>query len=89
MSQRPGGVAFYCDGIITKEVHTSKCKHCGEHTDIPSLKKLMDHVEICRVCMELICLNCVGKPCVPEVRRIEAAEREFYRRQQARKNLGF
>jgi len=88
-SMKPGGVAFYCDGIITTEVHTSKCKHCGEHTDIPSLREMMDHVDICRVCMEFICLGCVGKPCIPEMKRIEAAERAFYQNQQRSKLLGY
>jgi hypothetical protein len=85
---RPGGVGTYfnCDGVV--EVETSTCAHCQRMTDIPSRRKMQDVVDICRGCMKLICLECVGKPCIPIMKRIEAQEEAFYRRQQLSKMMG-
>ena len=85
---KAGGVGFYCDGYVTTEVGTSTCQHCGKITDIPSQRKLMEYVDVCRQCMKLICLECVGKPCTPLMKKIERHEEEFYRKQQLRKMLG-
>lgn len=79
---KPGGVGIYCDGINTTEVHSSKCKHCGAFTEFPSLKRMFDYVDICRACMELVCLKCAGGPCTPLMRKIEAMEESYYRRRQ-------
>ena len=49
---------------------------------------MMDYVDICRGCMALICLDCVGKPCTPKMKMIEMAEEKAYRSQQYRKMLG-
>lgn len=89
MSQKPGGVGIYtCDGVAV-ETMTSTCKHCSKITDVPTRKSLTDHVDICRQCMALICLDCAGKPCAPWQRRIEAIEEAAYRRDQFRKSMGF
>ena len=76
MRQKPGGVGFYFDPSGIREVHSSKCNHCQRLTEFDSLKRMMDHVEICRGCMKLICLKCAGKPCVPFEKRAEIMERE-------------
>ena len=88
MRLRPGGVGeYFLCGAVTV-VETSTCQHCQHVTDIPNRRKMMDYVDICRACMELICLNCVGKPCTPKMKMIEMAEEKAYRSQQYRKMLG-
>lgn len=80
--QKPGGVNFYFgpDGTV-EETHTSTCAHCQAVTGFPSLKTMTDHVDICRGCMRLICLSCVGKPCVVFERQAEMIERQHRKRQ--------
>lgn len=77
---KPGGVGFYCDGVNTTEVHSSKCNHCGSFTEFPSLRRMFDHVDICRGCMKLICLGCVGRPCLSILKKIEIEEAMARRR---------
>jgi len=89
MPQKPGGVGqLFCDGLLVEEVATSTCAHCANITDIPSRKKMMDHVDVCRNCMRLICLKCVGKPCTPFEKTIDRIEADYYRSVQLRKALG-
>lgn len=72
---KPGGVGIYSDPLLGEvEVHASTCRHCRKITEFPSKKAMMDHVDICRGCMSLICLECYGKPCVPFERRAERIE---------------
>ena len=81
---RAGGIGQYFDqpgwtGKCT-EVYESTCAHahCGQKiTAFPSLKRMMDHVEICRCCMKLICLECVGKPCRPAEQEADRVEAEW------------
>lgn len=86
--RKPGGVAFYCDGINTTTVHSSKCQHCGKFTEFPSLKRMTDYIDFCRVCMRPVCLECAAKGCTPLMKKIEAMEDAAYRRQQMTKVLG-
>lgn len=88
MAIKPGGVGFYCDGVNTTEVHSSKCKHCGTFTEFPSMRKMMEYIDFCRVCMEPICLGCVGKGCTPLMKKIDAMERAAYERKQFAKVAG-
>lgn len=75
--QRAGGVGQYFeDGILIREVYVSTCSHCQSQTEFPSRRAMMDHVEICRGCMRLICLKCCGKPCRPYEQEAERQERE-------------
>lgn len=80
---KPGAVAQYFDGPLwtgkITEVHSSTCAHCQHQTEFPSLKAMMDHVEVCRSCMKLICLGCYGKPCVPKEKRADIVEAETRR----------
>jgi hypothetical protein len=75
--QSPGSVGqYFCDGLLVSEVHTSACAHCQRLTDIPSRRRMTDHVDVCRGCMRLICLWCVGQPCRPWEKECERLERE-------------
>jgi hypothetical protein len=72
---RPGGIAEEWDayGNVT-EMHTSTCSHCQHITNVPSLRRLHEVTDICRQCMKLICLECVGKPCIPFEKEAERQE---------------
>lgn len=75
MSAKPGAVAQYFeDGKLVLEVHSSKCSHCQKLTEFESRKRMMEHVDFCRGCMKLICLECYGKPCIPFEKRAERIE---------------
>jgi hypothetical protein len=76
---RPGGLNQFipADGSPIIETHSSTCRHCQKLTEFPSLKRMFDHVDICRGCMSLICLGCVGKPCTPYELEAERQEHEF------------
>jgi hypothetical protein len=88
--KKPGGVIFVCDGVNTVELYSSKCQHCGVFTEgIPSRRKMMDYIDICRACMGFVCLKCAGGPCTPLMKKIEAQEQEYYRKQQLRKTMEF
>lgn len=86
---KPGGVGFLCDPELGNvEVETSTCAHCQRITDIPSRRKMMEHVEFCRNCFRLICLECAGKPCIPIMKKIEEMEERYHRRRQLAKAMG-
>ena len=74
---KPGGVSEYFDpigGVTT--LHCSTCAHCQRHTEFPSMRKMHEHVDVCRGCMKLICLECAGKPCRPYEKEVERQEAE-------------
>lgn len=80
---KPGGVGEYFDGpvgdpgrTVLVTVHVSTCAHCQHQTEFPSRKRMMEFVDVCRGCMQLICLGCVGKPCTPFEKEAERQERE-------------
>ena len=74
---KPGGVGQYFDPVVAcVEVHSSTCSHCQSITEFPSMRRMMDYVEICRGCMKLICQECSGKPCLPAEKEVERVERE-------------
>lgn len=77
---KAGGVGQYFEngnhtGLVT-EVYASTCSHCGRITEFPSARTMMEHVEICRGCMRLICLACYGKGCRPFEKEAERQEAE-------------
>lgn len=80
---KPGGVGEYFEGEVGDpgrklilSVYTSTCAHCGHHTEFPSMRTMMDYVDVCFGCMKLICLGCVGKPCNPMEKEAERQEME-------------
>lgn len=92
--QRPGGVGQYFDGpigdpgrLLVREVHTSTCSHCQAQTEFASQRAMLDHVDICRGCMKLICLACVGQPCRPWEKEAERQEREALLNQRLQVNM--
>ena len=87
LNANPGGVGQLFWGspgdpgrVLIREVCTSTCRHCGGVTEFESRRKMMDHVDFCRSCMNLICLPCYdrlckGFPCVTQEAWCEAVEK--------------
>jgi hypothetical protein len=73
---KPGGVGEYFDPLGIREVHASTCAHCQRITEFASMRVMHQHVDICRACMKLICLECAGKPCRPWEKELERQEAE-------------
>lgn len=73
---RPGGIGEYFepDGSV-KTVYASTCAHCQHITEFESRRQMTDAVDVCRSCMRLICLECVGKPCMPAEKWAEFKEK--------------
>jgi hypothetical protein len=74
---KPGGVAEYFEPLGVTTVHCSTCAHCQRQTEFPSMRRIHEHVDVCRGCMKLICLECAGKPCRPYEKELERQEAEF------------
>jgi len=78
--QNPGGVGEYFEPFGCREVHASTCAHCQHVTEFPSRRKMHEHVEVCRGCMRLICLQCAGRPCVTWLKQCDIDEAMARRR---------
>ena len=76
----PGSIGEYYDGPLWSGKSTvfyeSTCVHCQHGTKFPSKKAMHGYVDVCRKCMKLICLDCVGKPCRPWEKECERQEME-------------
>lgn len=76
----PGSVGQYFEGWQwdgkCAEVYASTCAHCQGITELPSLRRKDEFIDICRSCMKLICQRCAGKPCLPAEMECERIERE-------------
>jgi hypothetical protein len=81
---KPGAVGEYFDGpigdlgrkvIVT--VHSTTCAHCNTPTEFPSMRRMMEFVDICRNCMRLICPKCADGPCRPFEKELERQEAEY------------
>lgn len=94
--RRPGGYAtitspapqtvrfdrLRCEAIPagTYECDTFSCAHCSGIVHVAHGTR--DDEYFCRNCMARICSPCADHPCVPFLKKIEAAERRaFYLRQ--------
>jgi hypothetical protein len=71
---RPGGVIEIFGPLGNATFATSTCAHCQHVTTVPNPRNLHECTDICRKCMKLICLECVGKPCMPKEKWAEMQE---------------
>lgn len=63
------------------EWDTFTCKHCQHVVRVTPFCDAADAGGRCLVCDSLICKGCLGKPCLPFEKKIEAMEaRERFRR---------
>jgi hypothetical protein len=78
---KPGGVSESFSPLAHVEAYASTCSHCQHISEFPSMRRMMEHVELCRGCMKLICLQCAGQPCRPYEKEAERQEAEYRLRQ--------
>ena len=75
MMLRPGGYARIDDPECAPvEMDTFTCAHCNRITHVKARRRPEDIGGLCKQCMGLICPACVGEPCVPFLKRLEAWE---------------
>jgi len=90
VSQKPGSVGqLFMPGEDVVEVHASTCAHCQHITEFPSMRKMHEHVDVCRNCMKLICLECAGKPCVPWMKIVDYYESKEQSKQNMLRDMGW
>jgi hypothetical protein len=80
--RNPGGYAFSFDpGGIRQEADSFTCFHCNR---VIMVKPKCDPTELggmCRLCMKMICPECVDKgSCDPFEKKLERSEKEYRRR---------
>ena len=81
---KPGGINTYFDPVLGEiESYSSTCRHCQHITDFPSRRVMMDYVDLCFKCMELVCREpeCQTKGCIPYEKQAEMGEQAFYLQQ--------
>ena len=63
------------------ETDTFTCFHCNTVTHVKPRMDAADMGGLCKVCMKLICVHCVGKGCDPMEEKLKRAEdRDRFRR---------
>lgn len=78
---KPQGYATLTDpdtGVEERDTFT--CYHCN---CVKHVKPKMDPTDLgglCKVCMKLICPDCVGKSCVPFMKKLERMEARYHAR---------
>lgn len=77
---KPGGLGQYVGPWGCIEVHVSTCSHCQHQTEFESMRKMHEHVDVCRNCMRLVCLRCAGGPCVTYAKQADIEEAEYRRK---------
>lgn len=70
--RRPHGVMIVTGPDGTREYDTITCVHC-QRIVVPARE---EH-GFCRLCMDHICAPCVGQPCVPFMKALDAYERKL------------
>jgi hypothetical protein len=72
---KPGGYAQIVEpDRPTRELDTFTCGHCNRITHVKARERPEDIGGLCKQCMGLICPACVGRACVPFLRRLDEIE---------------
>ena len=72
---RPGGYACIADPVFgRRELDTFTCAHCNRITHVKPEQRPEDIGGLCKVCMGLICPMCVGRACVPFLKKLDQME---------------
>ena len=53
------------------------------------MRKMHEHVDVCRNCMKLICLECAGKPCTPWMKIVDMYESKRENDQRMLRDMGW
>jgi hypothetical protein len=83
--RNPGGQLLICDDGQERAYDTFGCNHCQKVTFVRPKQRPEDLGGLCRVCMGLICSDCVGAPCRTVEQQLAEAEASYH----ARRSYGF
>lgn len=86
--RRPQGYAQMWSDEGHKEWDTRSCAHCGKVDHIKPMTDPADMGGLCKVCMGLVCPNCVGKGCDPNEEQIRRLEKSIERDLERRRSYG-
>lgn len=73
------GLAVYDSGEIT-ERDSFTCRHCNSVKFVKPKERPEDIGGLCKVCMGLICADCVDKGCTPFEKKLEMQEAKYHAR---------
>jgi hypothetical protein len=74
------GYACITDPDGVREADTFTCFHCNCITHVRAKADPAELGGLCKCCMKLVCPKCVGKPCVPFLKKIEREEARYHAR---------
>lgn len=78
MMRREGGYATITDPEKPLvEISTFTCVHCCRITHVKSKQRPEDLGGLCKICMGLICSECVGKGCDPLEEKLRREEAKY------------
>lgn len=73
--RNPGGYCFSFDPSgIRQESDTFTCFHCNKVVIVKPKCDPDDLGGVCRICMKMVCPECVDKGCSPFEKKLEAME---------------
>lgn len=79
MIRREGGYATITDPEgPTIELSTITCSHCCRIVHIKAKQNPEDIGGLCKICMGLICSECVGKGCDPLEEKLRREEERYH-----------
>lgn len=77
--RNPGGRARVSGPAGVAEIDSFTCRHCQVVTFVRPKQRAADIGGICKVCMGLICVRCVGlMRCDPIEKKLERAEARYH-----------
>lgn len=78
MMRREGGYATITDPEKPLvELSTFTCRHCCRITHVKTKHRAEDLGGLCKICMGLICSECVGKGCDPLEEKLRREEERY------------
>jgi hypothetical protein len=80
MMLRPQGYATVTDPDGVTERDTFTCVHCCAVKHVKPRERPEDIGGLCKVCMGLICADCVGQSCIPFMKKLERMEARYHAR---------
>lgn len=68
---------FRCEqiGAGVTEMDTYGCVHCNRVMHVKPKAPMDEFGSMCRNCMKMVCPKCASGPCVPFMKKLEAAEK--------------
>lgn len=79
MMRREGGYAVITDPERpTVELSTFSCRHCNRVVHVKPKQRPEDLGGLCKICMGLVCSECVGKGCDPLEERLRREEERYH-----------